>query len=148
MKEHDLKHLFDFMIINMSDLVTERLAVSDNTVITYVPRSDKLERWNGFDQSKLIAKGISKRTGIPLVKFFSHVGSVQQKRLDYSDRRVNAVKSYKLMEENKKYVRGREIILYDDIITTGSTITHCAHLLKSAGAAKVCALALTKNCTD
>ena len=141
------KYVFNLLIDSLSDLINERLAVGENTVLTYIPRvRSKISRI-GHDQCRITAEGISEKTGIPLMLFIRHdPGGKQQKTLDYTSRKANARRSYALIAENTGYIRGREVIIYDDTITTGATMTRCAGLLKSAGAAKVYALSITKSC--
>ena len=143
------RFIFSFLINELSQLTVDKFRINERTVLTYVPRDPVKRRAAGHDQSKIIARGISKKTGIPLVEFIRHKkGGKQQKTLDFTSRKRNARLSYSVVGKNKKYIRGREIILFDDTITTGSTMTTCAALLKQAGASKVYAISITKNCIE
>ncbi|MBQ7500076.1 MAG: ComF family protein [Clostridia bacterium] len=145
-KKRNFRHIFDFLINSMSELIQNNFDINEKTVLTYVPRNPGKYRRIGHDQSRIIACGVSEKTGVPLIEFIRHSkGGKQQKTLDFSERRRNARLSYELNEKNKKYIRGREIILFDDTITTGWTMVRCASLLKQAGASKVYALSITKN---
>jgi ComF family protein len=94
----------------------------------------------GYNQSEFIAKGISIELGIPannkLLKRIRHTET--QTKLNSLERRANVQDAFKLKRGAK--VKGKRIILVDDVITTGSTVSECAKVLKQAGADKVFAL--------
>ena len=94
----------------------------------------------GYNQSEFIAKGISKELNIPiktrLLKRIRHTQT--QTKLNSLERRANVQDAFKLRRETE--VKGKKIILVDDVVTTGSTVSECAKVLKQAGADKVFAL--------
>jgi ComF family protein len=98
----------------------------------------------GFDQTGLLAKNLSAKTGVPVRNLLirnrnteaqaGKSGSVRRKQL----RGAFAVK-------DPSSVSGRRILLLDDVITTGSTVLECARVLKRAGAARVTAMAVART---
>lgn len=111
-------------------------------VIVPVPIT-RLRRWHrGYNQSHLIAKGISDVTGIPVdttivrrIRF-----AVSQTRLSHLERAKNVVKAYKAV--NAERVRDRHILIIDDIITTGATVCSCASEISHAVDVKISILSL------
>lgn len=104
-------------------------------IITYAPRSRKASAKNGFDQSAALAKRISHLLNIPCKQCFRHVRgrNTAQKTLDSAGRLENAEQSYQLYP--KIELNGKRVLLIDDILTTGATLSACAALLLTAGAA-------------
>ena len=130
----------------MADTVRETLP-GRYDLITWVPLSAKRLRGRGYDQAMLLAMAaalrlddapvelLRKHTDVPAQ---SGVGSPEKRRANISG--VYAVTDPEL-------VRGRRILLIDDIITTGATLAECARTLREAGAADVvcCTLAQTRE---
>ncbi|HEY0303272.1 MAG TPA: phosphoribosyltransferase family protein, partial [Rhizomicrobium sp.] len=59
-------------------------------------------------------------------------------------RRRNMLGAFKVPPGHKSAIRGRNVLLVDDVLTTGATVDACARALKRAGAAKVLVLALAR----
>ncbi|MFA7288346.1 MAG: ComF family protein [Melioribacteraceae bacterium] len=93
----------------------------------------------GYNQSHYIALEISKITSIPLdekkVKRIKNTES--QTRLNHIERKDNVKDAFKYCGKNS--LEGKNVLLVDDIITTGSTIIECARVLKENGAGKIIA---------
>ena len=116
-------------------------------IITWVPLSKKRLRKRGYDQAMLLAMSAALKLDDVAVELLkknadvpaqSGVGSAEK-------RRANIAGVYSAVDE--ELVRGRRILLIDDIITTGSTLSECAKTLKYSGAEEVlcCTLARTRE---
>ena len=127
----------------LAELVSESI-LNDADLIVNVPRSHNSVRKYGFDQTLILAQGISKILNKPLVQILLHKGKTMQKSLRYEERMQNARKSYELPQENKDLIKGKSVILLDDVVTTGATVTRCASLLKRAGAKRIYVLCIAK----
>lgn len=116
--------------------------------IVPVPISRKKMRSRGFNQSELIAEMISRSTGIPLnTKALYRVRSTSpQKALRAYQRRENLSRAFRAEEREMK--GAENILLIDDIYTTGATIEHCARALKRAGAKRVSFLTVCRGQQD
>jgi ComF family protein len=101
-------------------------------------------RWQrGFNQSELLAKVLSRRTGLPVVRAVSRRKSTPpQAGLTSAERRVNVSGAFKVGK--KEQVQGRHVLLIDDVLTTGATAGACSAALKRAGAARVTVLTLAR----
>ena len=103
-------------------------------VIMPVPLHPVKKRKRGFNQSELIATGISEATGIPVdaVSLTRITPTSTQTRRSRYDRWTNVEGVFSI--KDPEYNRGKHILLVDDVITTGSTIESCANeLLKYEG---------------
>jgi len=109
----------------------------ENTVVVSVPRSVRSIKEFGFDQAYLIADRMSEDLGYPHVVALVHKGCTMQKTLDMRSRAENAKKSYFASDDAKEKIKGKTVILVDDIITTGATAVRCAQQLKRSGASKI-----------
>lgn len=102
-----------------------------------VPIHENKLRARGFNQSYLIAKELGKRLGKPLADCLIRTkDTTEQYNLDRTQRQlnINGAFSVKLMYNIDKF---KNILLVDDIYTTGSTVNECSKVLKAAGAGKV-----------
>lgn len=97
----------------------------------------------GFNQAALLAKELSKRTGLPVKSVVTRRKSTEkQALLTRAQRRLNVSGAFKVPDADA--VRGKRILLIDDVFTTGATLNACAGALKRAGAAHVSALTLAR----
>ena len=94
----------------------------------------------GFNQAELLARGLSRRTGIPVVTALGRVRPTpNQAGLSTSARRQNVAKAFRARD-----VQGKRILLIDDVMTTGATAASCALALKQAGARRVALLTVAR----
>jgi ComF family protein len=100
----------------------------------------KAER--GYNQSFYIAKGVSKELNVKVsdrvVKRVKYTES--QTTMNLNEREENISGAFKLKKSND--VRGKNILLIDDVITTGATISECGRILFEAGANKIYAASI------
>ncbi len=103
-------------------------------IVTFSPRRKSQITRYGFDQSEEIAKAIGEKSGIPVNACLKRVGfSVAQKKLGAANRVKNISGKFECVEN----LKGKRILLIDDVVTTGSTVNECAKMLKSKGAKAV-----------
>ena len=118
----------------------------DYDILTWVPVSPQ-RRWKrGYDQVELIARSVGKERGTPAVSVLQKVRDPQpQSRLtDISKRKANVLGAFEVKDPT--VVAGKRILLLDDIITTGATVSECARVLQTAGAKEVyCAAVAALN---
>lgn len=113
-------------------------------VITWVPVSRRRLRKRGYDQSQLLAEALCKLSGHTPVKTLvkTRHNNPQSRQKTHAGRRANVIGAYRVTDVPLK---GKSVLLIDDIVTTGSTISECAHVLRVAGAEKVFVLAFAKT---
>ena len=123
-----------------------KLMPEDTDIITYVPMTEKKIRERGYNQSELIAKNLSKISGVPYTALLikSHENKLQH-TLSINERKENVKGVFTATGD----IKGQNIVLVDDIITTGATMCECAGVLyrgKAKSVAGICAAdAQTKN---
>ena len=105
--------------------------------ITWVPGSTLRKFRRGYDQVELLAKAVGKELGMHPVPLLKKVrNNKQQSRITGSaERRANVLGVYRAT--HPEAVRGKRILLLDDILTTGATAGECARVLLTAGAKEV-----------
>lgn len=121
-----------------ADLIAEKLYFFPiPQCITYVPMTKREERKRGFNQSKLLAQAVAKRTDTPLIKdgIIKIKKTAEQKELGRRERAKNLEGSFKVVK--KQEIKGRTVLLVDDILTTGATADEISKCLLKAGAEKV-----------
>lgn len=113
-------------------------------IISWAPVSRKRKRSRGYDQSELIARAVASRTGLPCERTLDKIRDTSPQSLTKNARqRAENVKgAYRCCAS--ELVQGKKILLIDDIVTSGSTLSECAKMLKEAGASDV--IALTAAC--
>lgn len=99
-------------------------------------------RKRGFNQAALLARGISGRINAPVSDTLQVVRSTRdQIELSAAERRVNVAGAFSARARTP----GR-LLLVDDVLTTGATLSACANALLRAGAAEVHAVTLCRTC--
>ena len=129
----------------MAKCAENNLDCSTIDVISCVPLSKKRERKRGYNQSRLISKEISDRLGIPEKELLRKVKDTPAQSLTKStkERLTNVSGVYSM--QNGAVVEGKTVLLVDDIVTTGATISECARILRRAGAKQVYAVTLARH---
>lgn len=106
-------------------------------LVTWVPVSRKRRRKRGYDQAQLLAQTVAGELGLPLISALSKLrdNPPQSAQPDAAHRRGNVIGVFACADAQA--VRGRRILLIDDIITTGATLSECSRVLLSAGAEEI-----------
>ncbi len=155
-----LVHNFKYRFISdisqpLAKLITKALIRNDfilPDLIIPVPLHPRRLRWRGFNQSFLLAKHISKEIAPFLnIQIFNILerkkyNQPQMQIRAYQERLRNVRNIFGLKKEaDVNLIKNKNILLIDDIATTGATLEECAKVLKSAGARKVFAAVLARQ---
>jgi len=120
--------------------------MDDFDVLTWVPIS-RLRRFSrGFDQVELIAQAVACELDVPAVATLQKTrhNPPQSQIPNAAARRANVLGAYRAIDPEA--VHNKRVLLLDDIITTGATVSECAKMLTMAGAAEVfCAAVASTN---
>lgn len=113
-------------------------------LIIPVPLDTERRKERGYNQSALLARPISWQTGIPYSEqaLYRERITKQQVGLSVSERAENMAGAFRA---DRNLAGGKNILVIDDVITTGSTINACAGALINAGAAKVYGMTLARS---
>ncbi len=129
----------------MSDCVENNLDCRSIDVISWIPLSKKRLRQRGYDQARLLAEEIAAKTGLPCRQLLQKVknNSAQSLTRDAKQRRENVAGVYAL--DDGADVSGLRILLVDDVVTTGATMSEAARILRKAGAKSVFGVTLARH---
>ena len=113
-------------------------------LIVWAPLHRKRRKKRGFDQSELLARRVGELTGLPVVPGLQKVRHTETQSLlrDAAARRANVTGAYALLPGLD--AAGKRVVLVDDIVTSGATLSECAALLRQAGAEEITALTLAR----
>lgn len=111
--------------------------------IAWIPRSTKGFNEYGFDQGEECATRIAKLLGIPALPLFIRAGGQAQKKLSAAERRTNAENTLHLRRDLD--LPAGSLLLYDDVITTGSSMTAAILLLAEEGVTDVFPIAFART---
>ncbi len=105
--------------------------------LTWVPTGRMRKFFRGYDQVELLAEAVGKELGLEPRRLLKKLRNnpPQSGISGYAKRRANVLGIYRCPEE--VYVKGKRILLLDDILTTGATAGECARVLLTAGAKEV-----------
>lgn len=103
-------------------------------MIISVPLHKSREMKRGYNQALLISKALSRETGIKDCSGLLErtINTNAQSLLDRKSRLLNVKGAFRV--KNAEQVNGKNILLVDDILTTGTTVNECGRMLKQAGA--------------
>ena len=115
-------------------------------LITWVPLSPERLKKRGYDQAMLRASAAARALDDVAAETLCKVRDTEaQSGLGKNDasRRANVLSAYQVTDP--ALVEGRRVLLIDDIVTTGSTLSECARVLRTAGATDVVCAALARS---
>jgi ComF family protein len=114
-------------------------------VVVPVPLHPVRERQRGLNQAAVLARALARARGLRLeARALARVRPTEtQTHLDRAERRENLKGAFRARRPDA--VAGKRVLLVDDVLTTGSTLSECAGVLKEAGAAAVRVLTLARG---
>ena len=113
-------------------------------VVTYVPL-DLLRLWRrGYSQSRLLAEAVAGELGLPMQRLLRkrRHRPAQSRLRDPAARRANVSGAFSILRGADP--EGKSILLIDDVITSGATLSECSRVLLTAGAERVLCATLCK----
>ncbi len=113
-----------------------RLAGRRFDCIVPVPLHPARERERGFNQADILARLLSRQIKVPVRSLLQRIRyTTTQTQFDRHERMQNLAGAFRLRRGG--VVRDLRVLLVDDVLTTGSTLSECAEVLKKAGAVSV-----------
>jgi ComF family protein len=111
-----------------------RMTLKPGVIITHVPTATSRVRRRGFDQAALIARHLASRSNHQYSPLLARLGQERQ----VGKNRLQRQQREQIFVPTKQYqIQKTEIVLVDDVITTGSTLEMAASALKAAGARRI-----------
>jgi len=116
-------------------------------VITAVPLHPQDEAKRGFDQVKPLARAVAKELHVPFVPLLKKsIRTKSQKSLSGAARAANLLGAFDVI--NSENLKGKRVLLIDDVVTTGATTNECAKMLKIYGAKAVYVLTIAVSANE
>ncbi len=121
-----------------------RLAGRRFDLVVPVPLHPARQRERGFNQAELLGRVLHRLTGWPLSEVLQRTRyTTTQTQFDRSERMENLRGAFRLRRGSN--VQGLRMLLVDDVLTTGSTLSECASVLQKAGALSVHAITVARG---
>ena len=143
-KFHDKAYFYKYFIeISLKDSkIVEFMKKFD--LITFIPMSLKKQNIRGYNQSELLAKELGKRLGIKVIKTLEKEKNIKtQSTLNELEREKNAQNAFKKFDNID--LKNKNIILVDDILTTGATVKSASKILKENNCNKILVFTIAKT---
>lgn len=133
-KENNRWDSLEFVSDEISEALKHSIDFTDKErfVIVNVPRRKSAIIKFGYDHSKTLAKRISKKLNVKYMDLLKNKARKAQKEMSGAERFLNAKIDYKF--RTKADLSGKQVILIDDIVTSGSSMCASAVLLRGLGA--------------
>lgn len=144
------KWVYDIQKV-LVDLVVSglwRFDLPKEAVLVPVPLHAKRKRWRGFNQAEILGRSLAKEFGVPVVDTMIRIIETKtQVGLKRKDRKENVKGAFALRLPSpsnslSSFISGKNIVLVDDVYTSGATMGECCRVLKVAGAKSVWGLAV------
>lgn len=144
-KFHSRIWLRDDLVDWLEGVLRASFRAGEIDVVLPMP-STLFHRWNrGYNQSAVLAHALAKRIERPYGRFVMRRKGHPKKQsgLNEAERRENAIDTFAVMRPS--VVVNKTVLVVDDIMTTGSTLSECAAELKRAGAKRVWCVSLARS---
>nr|MBO4517663.1 ComF family protein [Clostridia bacterium] len=133
-KYDNCRYILDYFAERLSFLYFANYFKAE--AVCYVPMSEERLKKRKYNQSEILAVKVSEKIGVPFVPLLIKAKETErQAKLTRAERLKNLTDSFKVAD--KKSVRGKNILVVDDVSTTGATAEAVASKLKKAGALRV-----------
>ena len=139
------------LALPLASLIIAHLALLDKPqnftgmILCPIPLHKRKLKWRGFNQAQEIAKHLSQALSIPLYSdiLLKTKNTTPQIELQGIERRINMLDVFEI--QRPELVQNKNILLVDDVYTTGATMREAQKVLQQAGAKKVTALVVARG---
>ena len=130
-------YLADELVELLAEKIRRQDAIGEVDFMTYVPQTYIGRMLRGFNQAELLACKLSRNLEIPVARrLLERTGNARSQRgLSAKERIRNVRGAFRVRRSD--FPKGKNLILVDDVLTTGATANECSRVLKQSGARKV-----------
>ena len=127
---------------NMAEVMGEKMAKNGapglaSPLVVPVPTTRWRRRTRGYNQAAALAEALSRSWDLPMAEVLSRRAGRTQVRLTPRERAANVRRAFDISPAGRSRIRGRDVILVDDVLTTGATARAVVKALEEGGAASV-----------
>lgn len=140
LKRDNRKDVLEFLTGELAAALENSLEDLDKCVFVNVPRRRSEKKKYGFDHAELLARSLAKRFSAEYYQPIISKSNKAQKKTVGRERIKNAKFALK---RNARDLTGRQVIIVDDIITTGASVGSCALLIRALGVKKIIAASVS-----
>ncbi len=137
------RSLSQLMVETLHDFNSPAELTKLNYLMVPIPTATSRIRQRGFDHSVLLAKTVGRQLGVECANSLGRLGQSRQLGAKKSERLFQTKDSY--FVRLPRITKSRNILLIDDVITTGATLKAVTKVLRAAGAKRVDALVFAKK---
>jgi ComF family protein len=134
-KFHGQRQNADYYAEGLVPLVKLAFPDAGFSLVTWVPLSDQRKKERGYDQAELIAKKLAEAMRLPCAPCLRKAKANRVQHFLSREERAGNVRG--VYASNGREISGKNVLLLDDIVTTGATLAECAAVLVRCGAAAV-----------
>lgn len=143
-KYNHILELKEILAQGMAEVFSQNYAADDRLIVSFVPLHWLRKAQRGYNQAEVLAQEVARALNLPEQNLLRKVRATpRQVELPAKKRRENLGNAFCVRPQ--KAIKGKTIILIDDIATTGTTLNECAKVLKKAGAREVWGLVVARG---
>ncbi len=125
----------------IGDILYDRIVIENLNVdvIISIPIHTNKKNERGFNQAEIMAKFLARKMEIPFMpkSIYRKKETIPMKKLDVWERRENMKNAFIIRNKYKGYLKDKNLLVIDDIYTTGATFDECSKIFKEIGVGKV-----------
>lgn len=134
------------LVRRLSVFINEREMAPEDILIVNVPRKQRSVKRYGFDHAERLAREIADRMGVPYASALKRrKNGKDQKKKSRRERLELSRDGFGLSKKQRDMIKGRNVILVDDVVTTGATASACVGILKPLDPKSVTVLCLAES---
>lgn len=145
LKFNDCGQISNSMAKYMTDAIIESFSDYSFDVVTFVPMHKKRRRKSLYNHSRLLALSIAKNLSLPMKNLLIKTDyNKPQHKLNRDERLKNIKGTFSADSKSLNFIKGKTVLLCDDVLTTGSTLSECCKVLEKAGAKDIFCVTFSK----
>jgi competence protein ComFC len=129
---------------NLVDVLSgeiNKFDIPKKVILVPVPLHSRRKNWRGFNQAEILAKNLAKKFKVDYADIMNRfINTKTQVGLSKADRKKNVKNAFSIRGFTP--IKGHDVILVDDVYTSGATMVECAKILKKSGAKSVWGMAV------